>query len=160
VDTRDGYARLGRDLLQRLAGQVELDRVVKLRRVEWSGHVYSLTSSEGWHCANSLIVSNCDCLQIPSTDKKLTADLRTDPKLYFESLSVADQNKYFGAGRAEQIRQGADISQTVAVKSQAAGLSSPGSESIARPMPAALIAEGRGDRDETVRLLRQHGFVD
>lgn len=102
----------------------------------------------------------CDCLQIPSTDKKLTADLRTDPKLYFESLSVADQNKYFGAGRAEQIRQGADISQTVAVKSQAAGLSSPGSESIARPMPAALIAEGRGDRDETVRLLRQHGFVD
>lgn len=29
--------------------------------------MYSLTSVEGWHSANNLIVSNCDCLHIPTT---------------------------------------------------------------------------------------------
>lgn len=54
-------ADLGRRLLERLAGKVQLGRPVKLRRVEWSGHVYNLQTAEGWYAANSVVVSNCNC---------------------------------------------------------------------------------------------------
>lgn len=112
VETRDGYAARGRDLLQRLAGQVELDRVVEVRRVEWSGHVYSLTSSEGWHSANSLIVSNCDCTHVPAREDT-GQDVTTSPKRYFDSLSRAEQDRAFTKAGAEAIRLGADITQVV-----------------------------------------------
>ncbi|MEU9415165.1 Hint domain-containing protein [Streptomyces sp. NPDC048272] len=115
VETRDGYASRGRDLLNRLAGQVELDRIVELRRVEWSGHVYSLTSVEGWHSANSLIVSNCDCVHMPA---KLIKRGRHHPgvfdsKAYFGSLSPAEQNRIFTHAGAQAIRDGASISSVV-----------------------------------------------
>lgn len=115
VETRDGYARRGRDLLNRLSGQVELDRVVELRRVDWSGHVYSLTSVEGWHSANNLIVSNCDCVHMPA---KLIARGHhhpgaLDPKAYFGSLSRAEQNRIFTQAGAQAIRDGASMSSVV-----------------------------------------------
>jgi hypothetical protein len=114
VETREGYASRGRDLLERLSSQVELDRVVELRRVEWSGHVYSLTSVEGWHSANSLIVSNCDCVHLPTT---LVARHQRrgfiDPESYFNSLSEGEQNRVFGLAGARAIREGADMGQVV-----------------------------------------------
>jgi hypothetical protein len=58
---RAAYADLGRRLLDRLSGQVELDRVVEIRRVDYSGHVYNLHTGEGWYQSNNYIVSNCDC---------------------------------------------------------------------------------------------------
>lgn len=112
VETAEGYTARGRDLLDLLSGQVELDRVVELRRVEWSGHVYSLTSAEGWHVANSLIVSNCDCRHIPSTES-MAGDLTVDPRRYFESLSRVEQDRLFTRSGAEAIREGADPSQVV-----------------------------------------------
>lgn len=115
-------AGVGQDLLQRLAGQVTLERVVEKRSIEWSGHVYNLTSSEGWFSANGLIVSNCDCVHIPSAEDAAD-DLRTDPTAYFDSLSTAEQNKYFGKGSAEAIRQGADMNQVVNARRKAAGMS-------------------------------------
>lgn len=121
VETRDGYAARGLDLLQRLTGQVELDCVVEVRRVEWSGHVYSLTSSEGWHSANSLIVSNCDCVHVPAREDTAD-DVRTDPKAYFRSLSVDEQDRVFTKAGAEAIRLGADIGQVVNARRGARGL--------------------------------------
>ncbi|PEH74631.1 hypothetical protein CRM89_00325 [Nocardia sp. FDAARGOS_372] len=112
VEGRAGYASRGKELFDRLTGQVELDRIVILRRVQWSGHVFSLTSSEGWHTANSLIVSNCNCRHIPSREDRAD-EITTDPKKYFESLSEADQNKTFGQAGAQAIRDGADMSQVV-----------------------------------------------
>lgn len=55
------YAQRGVDLVRRLAGLVERDRVVEARRVSWSGHVYNLHTAGGWYSANNHIVSNCDC---------------------------------------------------------------------------------------------------
>jgi hypothetical protein len=60
-DGFDVYARLGMDLLKRLAGRVETDRIIDLRRTAFSGHVYNLQTSEGWYEASGLIVSNCRC---------------------------------------------------------------------------------------------------
>lgn len=55
------YAGQGLDLVRRLSGRVEGDRVVELRRFSWSGHVFNLHTREGWYASNNHIVSNCDC---------------------------------------------------------------------------------------------------
>lgn len=55
------YARQGLNLKRRLAGQVEADCIVELRRVSFSGHVYNLHTREGWYQSNNHTVSNCDC---------------------------------------------------------------------------------------------------
>jgi hypothetical protein len=62
---REAYADLGSRLLERLAGHVELDRVVDYRRVEGTHHVYNLHTDEGWYSAGGLIVSNCVCEVLP-----------------------------------------------------------------------------------------------
>jgi len=59
-----GYAEVGRELLDRLAGQVEFDDLVEVDVVAWSGHVYNLETGEGWYDASSIVVSNCKCTTI------------------------------------------------------------------------------------------------
>lgn len=54
----------------------------------------------------------CDCTQIPSSEN-IAGDLTTDPKVYFHSLSEADQNRLFTAAGAQAIRDGADMNQVV-----------------------------------------------
>ena len=44
-----------------LAGQVALDRIVKVRDFEFSGHVYDLQSLTGWMVADRTVSSNCRC---------------------------------------------------------------------------------------------------
>lgn len=68
MESRGAYASRGEDLRLRLTSQVELDRVVQVERVQWSGHVFNLSTSEGWYSANGLIVSNCDCYHIPARE--------------------------------------------------------------------------------------------
>lgn len=100
----------------------------------------------------------CDCGQCPSVEDR-AGDLRTDPVLYFESLSEADQNRYFGKGRAEVIRLGGDMNAAVNARSPKSGLSTPGFTKSGRMMPAALIAAGGGDREATVELLKKYGYL-
>lgn len=59
------HAERGRSLLDRLSGQVELDRLVFVGRVDLSAHVYNLQTAEGFYSANGIIVSNCDCSPEP-----------------------------------------------------------------------------------------------
>lgn len=60
------YANLGRSLLDRLAGQVQIDRVVSVSsRNVTSCHVFNLHTGEGWYNAGGLVVSNCDCAVAP-----------------------------------------------------------------------------------------------
>jgi hypothetical protein len=108
METAEGYASRGRDLLDRLAGQVELDRVVELRRSQWSGHVFSLTSTEGWHAANSYIVSNCDCRHIPAPEN-VSGDLGTTPAALFAGGHVRGLSE----GDRRAIADGADPGQVV-----------------------------------------------
>lgn len=55
----------------------------------------------------------CDCVHVPASEAAGVDDIRTNPRRYFDSLSKADQDKYFGAANAEAIREGSDISQVV-----------------------------------------------
>lgn len=68
---------------------------------------------------------NCDCVHIPA-DEDIAGDVRTDPQQYFESLTGAEQNRYFTKAGADAIRAGADMNQVVNARRGAAGLSQPG----------------------------------
>jgi hypothetical protein len=58
----------GRALGNRLAGLVESDRVVELRRIsDWSGQVFNLETVDGWYFANGIIAHNCRCALSPAT---------------------------------------------------------------------------------------------
>ena len=159
VETREGYAAVGRDLLDRLAGQVQLDRVVEVRRVQWSGHVYSLNSSEGWHVANSLIVSNCDCQHIPSSEN-VAGDLRTDPYKAFSSMSPAEQDKAFGRINARAIRDGADIYRVVNIEQRGLATAS-SARRYGTPHRRTIddIYRTAGTRNNAIRMMREEGYL-
>lgn len=75
------YSHQGGRLLGRLAGQVQLDRVVEKSLVSFRGHVYDLQTVEGWYVADGLIVSNCRCHSAEVTDRaeadRIAADGQT-----------------------------------------------------------------------------------
>lgn len=52
-------ADLSRQLVRRFSSRVPLDKVVKVVNEYFCGHVYNLSTSEGWYVANGIIVSNC-----------------------------------------------------------------------------------------------------
>lgn len=160
METRDGYARLGRDLLQRLSGQVELDRVIKVSRVEWSGHVYSLTSSEGWHVANGLIVSNCDAVHVPAAqdsppEKRYTTDI--------DASMIRDLTE----AQRKAIEEGADLYRVLNAyrgtnsDSQRTSMftTREASRGARRPTPEGIYARAGDDREKALALLRQHGYL-
>jgi hypothetical protein len=161
VESRMAYADRGHDLRLRLAGQVELDRVVEVSRVQWSGHVYNLTSSEGWYCANGLIVSNCDCRHIPAVEAGDLSDVTVNPRRYFDSLTAEQQSATFGKADAEALRNGADMSRVVNAR---ASTYTPTGRKTSRGTPTKATVEdclrrGAGDRDATVRALRAAGYL-
>lgn len=61
----DVYSELGGRLNKRLSGLVETDRVVEKSVGVFAGHVYNLSTAEGWYSAGGLIVSNCHCSVVP-----------------------------------------------------------------------------------------------
>ena len=153
MESRGAYADRGQNLALRLTSQVELDRVVEVRRVSWSGHVYNLTSSEGWYSANGLIVSNCDCKHVPAADAAGVTDVRVNPRDYFDALEPAEQDHYFGKDEAAAIRGGADLQDTVNAstrKGSRSGLSVP--RSIDR------MVAGKS-RDEATDILTRTGYL-
>lgn len=114
VETRGAYASRGKDLGLRLSGQVEVDRVVDVELIQWSGHVYNLTASEGWYAADGFIVSNCDCINIPSAES-IAGDLTVNTDAYFGSLSDDELAKALGskANAEAYVKYGTDPYQTV-----------------------------------------------
>lgn len=105
-------ARVGRDLLFRLSGQVELDRVVESRRISWSGHVFNLNSSEGWFAANGLIVSNCDCGHRPVRNASDTSA--------YDTRKAIERGEVTGLSKANTkaiLEYGANPSQVVNAQS-------------------------------------------
>src|SRR5688500_1052764 len=95
----------------------------------------------------------CDCVHIPVAEDT-SDDLRTNPRAYFDSLSVAEQDKAFTKAGAEAIREGADMNQVINARrgmheatdgrlytTEAAGRRP-------RLMPEQVLREANGDRGE------------
>ena len=55
------------DSLRAFAGDVGPDRILKVSRRRFSGHVYNLQTAEQWYLANQIIAHNCRCSPIPVT---------------------------------------------------------------------------------------------
>ncbi len=167
---RSAYSGRGLDLFSRLTGQVELDRLVEVRRISWSGHVYNLTSSEGWFSADGLIVSNCDCEHVPATEADSPL-YDTDPRAYIDSLTDTEQDRLLTKAAARAYRDGADLNQLVNARRgmTRAGLTT--QEGTTRRGVAGRQLAGRqrltpdaidelaSDRDEALRLLRRNGYM-
>jgi hypothetical protein len=176
------YAERGSDLRERLAGDVQLDAVVELQRVDFSGHVFNLSTSEGWMDANGIIVSNCDCTHRPYTT--LEDAIAQGPNAMFERMSAAEQDKTFGKASAQAVRDGADISQVVNAKR---GMTLPGQGyggragrtttegttkrgvygrqrranggRAERLSVDAIYWQANGNRDEAIKLLRKYAYL-
>lgn len=109
----------------------------------------------------------CDCTAIPSHED-LADDLRTDPRRYFRSLGAAEQDRLFTRAGADAIRGGADVSQVVNARS---GMYTADGRQLTRTaarnrgrggvrlMPEQILREAKGNRDESLRLLKLHGYL-
>lgn len=162
VETAGMYASVGSDLLERLAGQVELDRVVHVERKQWAGHVYNLDSVEGWYSAANIILSNCDCIHVPAASKAFAQEqgFFSDPYEYFKSLSKEQQEKVFGRIEARAIRDGADIVRVENIKLRGLATAK-GNLRYGTPsrMTVDDIYRTAGTRTNVIRMMEQEGYI-
>jgi hypothetical protein len=121
--------RVGRDALSRIvatqvqdAGRVAVG-VESIARPAVTGYVRQLNLPSCSRCvvlAGRVYKTNegferhpkCDCVHIP-TREDIAGDVRTDPRVAFNSLTADEQNRIFTAAGAQAIRDGADLGQVV-----------------------------------------------
>lgn len=114
----------------------------------------------------------CLCMTVPMAGKHAVApfaqptDIMTDPMVYFDSLTEADQDRIFTKAGAEAIRLGADMSRVVNSRS---GMTAAGTTTVrvgrrrgpqqVRLMPEEIIRQAAGSTSHTLRLLAQNGYL-
>lgn len=107
----------------------------------------------------------CDCRHIP-TQEDMADDLRTDPRKYFDSLTLEQQDAAFGKAGAQAIRDGADIGKVVNSRS---GVYVAGDRILThsgikdrhggvRLMPEQIYRDAV-DRADAIRLLKRFGYL-
>lgn len=114
---------------------------------------------------------HCDCRHIP-TAESLAGDISVDPYAYFNSLDRGMQDKVFGKNDAEAVRNGGDMYRVINTRMR--GLAddklkqTPGRnrgwqsrrwDSPSKMTVDQVIGAAGGSRTETVRLLRENGFI-
>jgi hypothetical protein len=119
-----GYANLDMLVRTQLADAGRgADQVAIVARPAATGYVRMLV---GRSCSRCVVLAGqryrwhngfprhprCDCIHVPAAEDAAD-DIRTDPRGYFDSLSVAEQDKAFTRAGAGAIRNGADIGQVV-----------------------------------------------
>jgi hypothetical protein len=106
----------------------------------------------------------CDCRHIPAAEDA-AGDLTTSPQRAFDSLSAAEQDRVFTRDGAQAIRDGADLGKVVNARR---GMTPAGTTTTkvrghrqrgVRLMPEGIYRKAGDDRDEALRLLRQHGYL-
>jgi len=99
-----------------LPGDVAVDRIVDVTRRSFRGHVHNLQTVDGWYTANSIIVHNCRCTQVPRTaswsDLGIPGMEDTRPPLgptgpeAFDQLTEAEQRAILGPSKFEAWKNG------------------------------------------------------
>lgn len=122
----------------------------------------------------------CQCTGVPAIENR-PGDLTTDPHVFFDHLSRAQQDARFGTADAQAIREGADIFQVVNarrglyetkvfgrdVQATTEGMSRrglagqrlAGSTKGLRLTVKQIYIDGAGDREATLSLLRRYGYM-
>lgn len=120
---------------------------------------------------------NCDCRHIPTTVAG-SNEILTDADAYFNSLSEAEQDFYFGKAQAQAIRDGADVSQVVNANrtkgsmfvaddgrrytnegTTKRGYARGVSGRALRPTVWQIYRDAAGDQAEARRLLQRFGYT-
>lgn len=117
---------------------------------------------------------NCDCVHVASTAGSTAAaeaeGLVDNPHEYFDSLSAVQQDRIFGPGNAQAIRDGADIYQVVNSKrGRKGGFTTEGTTRRGwarsqmrkgqRRMTPDAIYRTSNSREEALAALRQNGYL-
>ena len=90
-------AMQGRYLLACLAGAVEIDHVIHVKRRDFAGHVYNLQTASGWYACNFIITHNCRHRLTPyvpegDDDPDKTREFSNRP--FEDTRSAADKEAY------------------------------------------------------------------
>lgn len=115
---------------------------------------------------------NCDCIHQPSrsVEAAQSEGLIDDPYDYFNGMSEAEQDKAFGRAEASAIRDGGDIYQVVnsrrgrqgAFTTEGMGRRGNAGQGLGsrrwRMTPETIYGMGL-DREQTLRALRDHGYI-
>lgn len=120
---------------------------------------------------------NCDCRHIATTVAG-SNEILTNPYVYFNSLTEAEQNYYFGKAQAQAIRDGADINQVVNAGRTAGsmftaddgkryttegttrrGFARGVTGRVLRPTVWQIYRDAEGDQAEAIEMLRKFGYV-
>jgi hypothetical protein len=174
-----GYANL--DMITRTevadAGRVA-DQIALTAHPDADGYV---RMAVGKTCSRCLILAGrryrwnqgfdrhprCDCIHIPAREDSAD-DLRTNPRGAFDAMSREEQDRTFTKVGAEAIREGADMNRVVNARRgmYVAGGRQFTTEATTRRganrirlMPEQIFREADGNRGETLRLLRLHGYI-
>ena len=99
----------------------------------------------------------CDCQHIP-TSKALATESMLNPMEYFNSLSLAEQNKVFTKSGARAIRDGADINRVVNRSGMKTVYSGRGRKRVSR-LSVDDVYRVAGTRENAIRLLTQEGYI-
>ncbi len=125
--------------------------------------------------ADGIVTSNCDCIHLPVSEAAAN-DVLTDPMVYFNSLTPAEQDRYFGGPQAQAIRDGAAIDRVINAQRGGATYIADGgrytmelarknggygyrSEQSRRPTPYQIYQEANGSKTKAIELLRKFGYV-
>lgn len=122
----------------------------------------------------------CDCKHIP-VEESTADDITVNPYEYFKSLSIADQEKYFGVANSAAISAGADINQVMNASLRKGGLytvgkrrytkegtakrgfyrkvTEAGKKNEIRPTPWQIVHDSHGDQALAVTTLRRFGYI-
>lgn len=95
----------------------------------------------------------CDCRHVPAPAAADVTQVRADPRAYFNALSPAQQDHYFGRSEAEAIRGGADLAKAVnatTVRGSRSGLSTP------RSIERLIAGKSRAD---AIDVLTRYGLL-
>lgn len=59
-----------RELIHRHPSLIELDPIIEIRPIKYSGHVYDLQTDSGYYVASGVFIHNCRCTFIPVTNER------------------------------------------------------------------------------------------
>jgi hypothetical protein len=105
---------------------------------------------------------HCDCIHIPAAEDRAD-DLRTDPKKAFGAMDAAEQDRVFGKGGAQAIRDGADMAKVVnarrgMVTAEGRLFTTEAAGRTPRLMPEQIYRDA-ASREDAIRLLRRFGYI-
>lgn len=145
VDTADA-----RRVLRSLAGQIRADRIVKVSRRWFRGHVYNLQTATGWYIANGIIAHNC--LALDGTIQESSEVMPSHPACRCATVPLPD----LPGVRQEPRQTGAEWLADQTEETQRAILGKGGWERYQAGVPLSRFA--RVERDPvwgpTVRIAR------